>query len=182
MSAGRWGWNPPCWKRMLRTGTCKWMKYCHCLGRLLLFFLLVRGLAWPSPSPSSASSSWRRRGLVCSPSAPGICSESTSRDGGGLSCWGFLCSLRPCLPDGTYPTMRLLHWVNFKLGFKSSLHDKTKPQNLAVVWEHLSFHHCLYEPFICFEQSLCHVPLPREHGWCCTYVQLRLLSAKVNFN
>lgn len=42
VSVGWWGWNLACWKRTLRTGTCKWMMYCHCLWRRLLLLFSKR--------------------------------------------------------------------------------------------------------------------------------------------
>lgn len=67
VSVGWWGWNLACWKRTLRTGTCKWMMYCHCLWRRLLL-LFLRGHVWPFHLLTSLT--WERFGLwtcLCHP-------------------------------------------------------------------------------------------------------------------
>lgn len=116
MSVGWWGWNLAWWKRMLKTGTCKWMTYCHCLWRHLLL-LSIRGHVWLVHLLTSLT--WGQFGLWTCPCHP----QQASCDGVAMRCWGFLYSLRPFSPDGAYP-LRLSHWVNFKLRLKSRLPNK----------------------------------------------------------
>lgn len=81
VSVGWWGWNLALWKRTLRTGTCKWMMYWHCLWRHLLL-LFLRGHVWPFHLL------WTGGGLVWfMDPPPAIYSKPASCDGVGMRCW-----------------------------------------------------------------------------------------------
>lgn len=117
------GWNLAWWMRTLRTETCKWSIATifgdsssertrapwHLLFPALTGGWFVSVLPLPSAAPQPVvMGRWRYF---------------------GMKYWGVLPSPSPCLADDNLSTVRLWHWVNFKLRFESrlvhSLHSKT---------------------------------------------------------